>query len=219
MSKGVVKINHDFLSGIHKGESHTPNMYFHNNPMVRWIFWERLNVIANYINSNHSMKKGRCIDFGGGSGVFLPTLSLIFQEVILVDLDPSQAEIIIDKFELDNCKIVNGNVFDQSFDDVDCIIAADVLEHFECTMDVVSHLKTWMNSSTFLISSLPTENWFYVFLRKLFKQKKPIDHYHDSSYVENCLTEARLSCTKNRKTLPSPKPFDLFSIKEWKLLG
>jgi predicted TPR repeat methyltransferase len=218
MSKGIVRVDYDFLSRIHNGESHTPNMYFHNNPMVRWLFWERLNVIANYINNNRSIKRGKCIDFGGGSGVFLPTLSLIFQEVILVDLDPSQAEIIIDKFELGNCKIVNGDVFEQSFDDADCIIAADVLEHFEFTTDIVSHLKTWMSSSTFLISSLPTENWFYLVLRKMFKQEKPIDHYHDASYVENCLTEAGFSCTKNSRTLPLPKPFDLFSIREWKLI-
>jgi len=217
MRSNIVKINHDFLMRIHHGEIHTPNMYFHSNVLVRWLFWERLNVIAGYIKSNPYMNKIKCVDFGGGSGVFLPTLSSIFQEVILVDLDPSQANFVIEEYGLENCKVVKADAFEQSFENVDCIIAADVLEHFECTADIISQIKMWMNDSTFLVSSLPTENWLYVFLRKIFRQEKPIDHYHDSNYVESCLIEAGFSSTQNTRALPLPKPFDLFSIKEWRL--
>ena len=76
MSIGIASLNHDFLSGIHKVEYQTPNMYFYNNPMIRWYFWERLNVIVKYINSNYSMMKGGGLDFERGS-VFLSTLLLM----------------------------------------------------------------------------------------------------------------------------------------------
>jgi hypothetical protein len=90
MSKGILRIDRNFLSKIHQEESLTPNMYFFNNPMFRWFFWERLNVIVNYINSNYSMKKARCEDFEGCSSTFL--MSLLLLENCLIKTGPSCSE-------------------------------------------------------------------------------------------------------------------------------
>ncbi|NOQ29783.1 MAG: methyltransferase domain-containing protein [Helicobacteraceae bacterium] len=216
MQKYITKINMDFLQNIHTGYYHTPIMYFHKNIGVRWLFWERLNQISKIIQKNDSMKKTKCIDFGGGSGIFLPTLAKLFDEVILVDLEPSQAEIIIKEYNLTNCKIIKGNIFELTFKNIDCIIAADVIEHFDNTLDILNQLKTFMNNDTSLITSLPTENWLYVLLRKIFKQEKPVDHYYGSEEIEKVFRANGLKSTYN-KNIPICKPFNLFAITEWKI--
>ena len=217
MQKYINKVSMEFLQNIHTGYYHTPIMYFHNNVGVRWLFWERLNVISKFIHNNKNMKKKKCIDFGGGSGIFLPTLSKLFDEVILVDLEPSQAEIIVKEYKLNNCRIIKGNIFEMQFDNVDCIIAADVIEHFDNTQLILKQLKSFMNKDTFLISSLPTENWFYVLLRKIMRQEKPIDHYFGSYEIERVFNEEGYLSTLQTSSIPLMKPFDLFSIVEWKL--
>jgi len=217
MQKYIEKVSMEFLENIHTGYYHTPIMYFHNNIGVRWLFWERLNIISKFIQNNKYMNKSKCIDFGGGSGIFLPTLSKLFDEVILVDLEPSQAEIIIKEFNLTNCTVIKGNVFELKFTDIDCIIAADVIEHFDDTEAILSKLKTFMNKETFLITSLPTENWLYVLLRKIFRQEKPVDHYFSSYEIEQIFIDNGLINNTNFKSIPLIKPFDLFSIVEWKL--
>jgi len=217
MQKYIEKVSVDFLKNIHTGYYHTPIMYFHNNVGVRWLFWERLNIISKFIQKNKNMKKRRCIDFGGGSGIFLPTLSKLFDEVILVDLEPSQAEIIVKEFNLSNCRIIKGDIFELEFDNIDCIIAADVIEHFDNTQIIINQLKKFMTQETFLITSLPTENWLYVLLRIIFRQEKPIDHYFSSYEIEKVFKNSELACTNNNINIPLAKPFNLFSIVEWKL--
>jgi len=217
MQKYIQKVSMDFLQNIHTGYYHTPIMYFHKNAGVRWLFWERLNKISKIINKNQNIAKGTCIDFGGGSGVFLPTLSKLFDKVILVDLEPSQSEIIIKEYNLTNCTIIQGNVFELSFENIDCIIAADVIEHFDNTHLILNKLKTFMHSNTYLITSLPTENWLYVLLRKIFKQEKPIDHYFGAKEIEDVFIKDGLKKTKYSSNIPFIKPFDLFSIVAWKL--
>jgi predicted RNA methylase len=217
MQDYIKKIDYQFLKDSYLGNYRTPDIYFHGNSLVRWLFWERLNVISKFIDKNKDMKKRRCIDFGGGNGVFLPTLSELFDEVILVDLEPTQAELVIEKYNLKNCKIIKGNIFEMEFDNIDCIIAADVIEHFDNTQKILKKLKSFMNKDTYLISSLPTENWLYILLRKIFNQQKPIDHYFSSYEIENSFIKEDFVLV-NDTSLPLTKPFDLFSIKEWQIV-
>lgn len=216
MLDNVTMIEPSYLKAIHNGNYHTPTVYFHNNSGVRWLFWERLNKISGFILQNPNIKRGICLDFGGGSGIFLPTLSKLFKKVILVDLDPSQAILIKEKYKLDNCEIITADIFKSEFTDIDCIIAADVIEHFMDTDAVVSQLKGFMGKDTYLLTSLPTENWFYEFLRTVFKQKKPIDHYYGADQIEQVITKLGLQKMKRSK-IPFPLLFDLFSITSWKL--
>jgi len=100
MDQFIEKIDLSFLELIHNDNINTPTMYYHKNKIVRQMFWERLNVLAKFIQTNNKFRKKKCLDFGGGSGVFLPTLSSIFKEVILIYLDSSQANIIKGKYNL-----------------------------------------------------------------------------------------------------------------------
>ena len=208
-------IEPEYLKRIHNGYYHTPTVYFHSNSAVRKLFWKRFSSIAKIIQ-NSDIQYDTCLDFGGGSGVFLPTLSKLFKKVILIDLEPTQAILIKKKFKLDNCEIMKKNIFDCTFEKIDCIIAADVLEHFKNTDEIIVRLKKIMRKNTTLITSLPTENWLYILLRILFRQEKPIDHYYSSKEIKTRLKENGLIMNK-KINIPLPQPFSLFNINSWKL--
>lgn len=166
-----MKISPKFLKYTHNGYSETLNVYFHPYMAVRCLFLESFNQISTFIENNNNIKRKVCLDFGGGSGIFLPTLSKLFDKVILIDLEPSQAKIIKDKFQLDNCEIIKEDIFKCNFKDIDCIIAADVIEHFDDTAKIVNTLKGFMSNSSYLFTSLPTEYKIYDFMRFIFKEK------------------------------------------------
>jgi len=67
------------------------------------------------------------------------------------------------------------------------VIAADVLEHFQDLSFPVSVIKRWLKNDGRLYTSLPTENWIYTSLRKVFGVQKPEDHYHTGYEVERYL--------------------------------
>ena len=205
------KISPEFLKSIHNGHEHTPDVYFHSNIGVRWLFWERFNQITKFIEQNKNLKKQTCLDFGGGSGIFLPTLSKLFDEVILVDLEPSQAKVIKKEFNLDNCKIIEEDIFKCDFKDIDCIIAADVIEHFDDTSKIIHTLSKFMSKDSYLITSLPTEYKIYEFMRFVFREDKPIDHYFGADEIEHTIENIGFSLLRQKKLLP-PSPLSFFSV-------
>ena len=213
MRQFVEKVDLNFLESIHNGNINTPTMYYHKNKIVRQMFWERLNVLAKFIQTNNKLRKNKCLDFGGGSGVFLPTLSSIFEEVILIDLDSSQANIIKEKYNLQNVTVLEDDIYALDISDVDCIVVADVIEHFEDTRIILEKLKSLMTSDTYLLSSLPTENYFYDFIRLIGRQEKPWDHYFGAKQVEKVYED--LGFVKISSYSIPFKPFNMFSITQW----
>ena len=215
MKNYMKRIDIEYLKSIHNGNINTPTMYYNPIKIVREIFWNRLNILTKFIEENNNIKKNRCLDFGGGSGVFLPTLCEIFDEVILMDLDPSQAEIIKREYKLDNCKILKEDIYTYNIENIDCIIVADVIEHFQDTRQILNRLKSLMNRNTYLLSSLPTENWFYDFVRFVGKQEKPWDHYYGSNEIEIIYKELEFEQV-SKKYIPTA-PFNMFSMTQWRL--
>ena len=210
---GTVILTPSFLEKIYNFNPDTPDVYFHENSLVRRIFWSRLCAITTIITSCVMSKKS-CLDLGGGSGIFLPTLSRLFRQTTLVDLDPSQARIIQEKLLLYNCTILEADIFDCQCGPFDCIVAADVLEHFKDLNRIILRIKDFIASETILITSLPTENLYYYFARLLFNEKKPCDHYHSAAAVGRRLREHGFQNIYSVR-LPSPL-VPLFLITAWK---
>ena len=65
-------------------------MYLNGNWAVRHFFWMRPRLITSMIE-RLLPERSDCLDFGGGSGVFHPTLSRLFRTVTCVDLDQTEA--------------------------------------------------------------------------------------------------------------------------------
>lgn len=187
MSK-FIEIPKQFMESIAIGSERTPNIYYSGNILMRRVFWQRL-YLLNHLITRHTRKFGACLDFGGGGGVMLPTLAQYFKEVTLLDLDATEARQVTRQYRLENVLIAQEDMATCNFlkSGFDSIVAADVLEHFKDPLAPIVALHGWLADDGFLFTSLPTENWVYVALRKLFGVTKPVDHYHTGYEVETCL--------------------------------
>lgn len=206
-----------FLKSIAKGDVRTPSLYYHPNPLVRNFFWRRLRMIDAHMNSL-GIYSGRCLDFGGGSGVFLPTLSHRFTHVTCIDVEATDAQKVCQQYGLANVTLTEADIrnVDYSAAPFDAIVAADVLEHFYHLEEPVEAIRNWLSPQGYLFTSLPTENWLYLILRKLFGIKKPEDHYHKAVEVESFLQHTGFRAL-HRTHLPFIIPFaSLFIVTTWK---
>ena len=194
-----------------------PTLYSHKNFFLRESFWLRLRFIHRLMLKNYINEKN-CFDFGGGGGVFLPTLSYIFEHVACGDKFCNEAESIVKIYGLKNvdffeCDLLN---FKSSGKTYDVVIAADVLEHFPSLLAPVTKIKELLKAEGVLFTSLPSENSFYLFLRKIFGIQKPSDHYHTATQVESFL-EAQGFLRIQTLYVPLYVPlFKLFHVSAWK---
>jgi len=217
---GFIEIPHEVLEKIYTESDRTPSLYFSGNVLLRKFFWMRLYLI-NSLLCSFAGNREKCLDFGGGSGVLLPTLSELFKEVTLVDLETDQARRISDIYKLANINIVTGDIATVSIENAcyDVIVAADVLEHFKHLDVPVLLLSGLLGPGGLLFTSLPTENWVYVLLRKVFGIEKPWDHYHKGSDVEAYLGSKGFV---KLRTLAVPfliKLAPLFLVTAWRYNG
>ena len=213
-----IQVKANFLKAIASGNIHIPSLYYHPNLILRESFWLRLRAI-NYQMSQLGLKGGHCLDFGGGSGVFLPTLARRFTRVTCIDLDTTEAEALVEGYQLLNVNIVRADIsaVNYSATPFEVIVAADVLEHFQELDIPISVIRQWLSPNGYLFTSLPTENWFYVLLRKLFGIEKPKDHYLKSVEVESYLKRSGFVAVK-RIYLPLFIPFaSLFLVTAWRI--
>lgn len=215
----LIKISPDILKEFYlkcSPDESTPTLYFSPNRLIRWFFWLRLEVIIKLILKSMD-KFETCLDFGGGGGEFLPTLSRYFQKVVLLDLNTERASKVVNFFDLKNVDLVEKDVFhtDTDNEQYSLIVAADVLEHFIESEQVIKILKKKLNKDGLLITSLPTEGFSYVILRAILGIKKPDDHYYCSHEVELMLEKAGF-IKGHRVYLPFKyNIFALFSITVW----
>lgn len=186
---------------------------------VRLFFWLRLRFLAWLMHRHETRSSGtEVLDFGGGSGVFLPTLAHAFDSVTLIDRDISNARTLADRLTLNNIHMVAADIVAHDFGKArfDVIVAADVLEHFrDLPLDLIRH---WLKPGGRLYTSLPAETGFYDLLRRLFGKEKPHDHYHSAAQVESSLHHAGF---KKIGGLYHPliwPIFPLFYISAWQVM-
>lgn len=167
------------------------DVYCSPQALLREFFWFRLQLLTHLMN-RFTAKRGICLDFGGGSGVFLPTLRTGFDNVCLVDLNTQQAEMMVNIMGLKGVDIYSRNIEEFDFDKgcFEAIVAADVLEHFQDVAIPLNKIRNWLSDDGILFTSLPTENLTYRLLRLVFHKEKPVDHYHSAKEVESFIVGA-----------------------------
>lgn len=151
--------------------------YIHNNPLVRWIFWKRLKTVLSLTKPAKTV-----LDFGSGSGIFLPSLAKNFDEVYSIDLNTESLNYIKKLYGLENVRILKsqGETLPFKDDFFDIVFATDVLEHFKDSTFIQKEFRRVLKKDGYLIVSGPTENSLYRLARKfMYKRKKPLDHYTD----------------------------------------
>lgn len=217
-SAAFVAIPRDFLSRIATDSERIPQLYYSRYRSVRAFFWMRLRLVFRLM-CRFSPRARNCLDFGGGGGVFLPTLCRAFEQVVCIDLEIVEARAVRRAFGLENLRLVQGDIGAAELPEApfDAIVAADVLEHFRDLAVPIAALKRWLARDGTLYTSLPTENGLYVALRGVFGITKPEDHYHTGAEVESFLERsgfarvARLHVPLYWGILP------LFLVSAWKL--
>ncbi len=211
------KVSRSLLMEVATGNVRHPTLYGHFNPILREGFWWRLREIDRQM-ALLKLHGGRCLDVGGGEGVFLPTLAARFDKVVCVDLDTGGAKRLVERLSLNNAELTEG-LFEQSVFEApfDSIVAADVLEHYRELTEPLAAIRRWLKPGGYLFTSLPTESLAYRGLRKLFGVTKPSDHYRTAAEVEFILAENRFVPVLRRK-LPLPG-LSLFTLTAWNWRG
>lgn len=219
---GFIEIPADFLKTIARhdtvgGLDRIPTLYFSPHPPVRRFFWMRLRLIYQLIAATGG-RRGTVLDFGGGGGTFLPTLAASFERVVSVDLVTDEAAEVRDHYGIRNADVLRGDVatLELPAAPFDAIVAADVLEHFRDLRMPVDRILDWLGRDGYLYTSLPTESWLYVLLRKVFGVTKPEDHYHTAAEVERYLASRGLKAVRRSYVPLRISVFSLFRVTAWR---
>jgi len=212
-----VEIPGEFLAEIATDSDRIPKAYFTISSAIGRVFWMRLRFLHR-MAGRFAPRRDRCLDFGAGGGVFLPTLAGSFARVVAVDLETLEARRVIERFGLENVTLVQGDVADVELADApfDAIFAADVLEHFRQLDTPLRRLHEWLADDGVLFTSLPTENLLYVALRLVFGIEKPVDHYHTGHEVERALARAGFVRTKRWYVPLRLRIAPLYLISAWR---
>lgn len=186
--------------------------YSHPNPLINWLFWQRLRTAMNYIETNAPYEN--TLDFGCGSGVMLSFLAKHSKSVTAMDIDLVPLERVKTYIPLaENIQVLDANqvsisqLTPKSFD---LINALDVLEHVDDLPHTLAALLTLLKPGGRLVVSGPTENILYQIGRKLAGPEYS-GEYHERGIAEIKRELSRLARVEQIATLYWPIPlFEIF---------
>ncbi len=187
--------------------------YSHRNPLINWLFWQRLRVVMEYIERRAPFEQ--VLDFGCGSGVMLPFLGGHAQRVIGLDVDLHAYQAVSRRVPFP----ANIEVRDATQTPLESLPAAtfnlitalDVLEHVDDLPATLSGLLRLLKPGGWLVISGPTENIFYKIGRKLAGPEYSGD-YHERGILEVRAALGRLTPVHTVARLYPPVVlFDIFA--------
>jgi len=159
--------------------------YSHRNPLINWLFWERLRKVMDYTEPGAPYE--HILDFGCGSGVMLPFLCGISARVTAMDIDLLPFERVKQQrpfpanLQTHNAREITLKDLPQASFEV--IVATDVLEHVDDISGTLADMKNLIKPGGQVIISGPTENIFYKIGRALAGPEYSGD-YHERGILE-----------------------------------
>ena len=189
--------------------------YSHRNPVINWLFWQRLRVVMNFIEQRAPF--ANVLDFGCGSGVLLPFLASHSQHILGLDVDLLAYSVMSKRLNFPasiEVRDVNQNPLSSlpaaSFD---LITALDVLEHVDDLSATLHDLMRLLKTGGWLVVSGPTENIFYKIGRKLAGPEYS-GAYHERGIPEVRAQLGRLApVTTIARLYPPVTLFDIFAAR------
>lgn len=185
--------------------------YAHTNPLIDYIFWQRVETAYNYAKQHYP--KGKVLDFGCGTGLLSYAIANEGINVVANDVEFRPLKLVKTKVNFpQNIQFVEGdllklNLPESSFD---LIIALDVLEHINNIDDYIVEYKRILKPGGAVIVSGPTENILYKVGRKLAGEKFTGDYHVNNIGNIRQMFEKRMD-TKVIKRLIWPLTlFELF---------
>lgn len=187
--------------------------YAHSNPLIDWLFWQRLHVVMKTIAQNGPYQQ--VLDFGCGSGILLSLLARHSKSVVGHDINLQPYHLIGQYIDFPaNIIVADDNLNEYPPSSFDIITALDVLEHVHDLVNTLEQLMCLLKPGGKLIISGPTENLFYQIGRKL-AGKEFSGEYHERS-IHNILSLAQEKgkYAKISTLLPFLPLFIIFSIEK-----
>jgi 2-polyprenyl-3-methyl-5-hydroxy-6-metoxy-1,4-benzoquinol methylase len=171
---------HNLASEINNLDEQAVPSYLHSNKLMAWLFWQRLKVVINYLDT---LQIPHVLDFGCGSGVMFPYLIGRSESVVGYDIDLRASQYIINQLDLSGIQLINSvdGLNSIRFGSIDTILALDVLEHIDNLEEVLLEFERLLSKNGHIIVSGPTETFFYRLGRKMagFKRNYHVRNIYD----------------------------------------
>lgn len=191
--------------------------YSHPNPLINWLFWQRLRVVMDYIQRRAPYE--RVLDFGCGSGVMLPFLCGLSAQVTALDVDLRPFE-QVSRLRPFPPNLAVHDARQMTLKDLppasfDLIVATDVLEHVDDLPAVLADMRALLKPIGQIVISGPTENLFYRIGRKLAGPE------YSGAYHERGIPEVRAMLAGQMRVtqiaaLYWPLPlFEIFAVQSF----
>ena len=149
--------------------------YYNKNFIVKRLFIDRLEKTFDLLPSQ---KIVNALDIGTGSGIFLPTLSQISENVYGVDLSKVIFFVnhMLEKQDINNVFLTMGDVTSLPYESstFDLIVCLSLIEHVEDLHNAFSEMRRVMNDNSVLILGYPVENRFHRFFKWLSKKESSL---------------------------------------------
>lgn len=200
-------------------EAHSLDVYLAANPVLQAFFWRRVDYLVSIAHDLAAAGAlgGPAIDLGGGSGIVSASLACLFSEITLLDRDVRLARHVLTRSGSVAVNLVQADALAWAGPKkpARCVIAADVLEHFQDLEPIIGCVRRWLAPEGVLLTSLPTENLLYRALRVPFGKVKPHDHFHGAAAVEGALSKAGFRAVRRLYHPCKVNVLPLFRITAW----
>ena len=187
--------------------------YTHRNPLVRWIIRRRLRVIATRMRR---LGVRDYLDFGCGLGFLEVLMAGAGGRVFVTDLKLAPARAIHRHFLLEGIQYLEPDAWAGVIPpgSLDAIVAADVLEHVDDLKGYVDRFAGLLRPGGLFFLSGPTETPLYRLCRKIAGFTGEY-HVRDIYEIERVFEDGGWRLAE-RKLLPIPGPFQMFSVTIWR---
>lgn len=188
--------------------------YAHNNPLVDYIFWKRLDIAYSFVERSNNNTPLNILDFGCGTGVFSYHLAQDGHNLFALDLDLTPKNLLSSVINYpNNISFNQGDILELDIEGktFDYIVALDVLEHIplEILPKYLNKFKSLLKDGGAIIISGPTENILYKLGRKIAGRDFSGEYHETTISKIRELFEKEFNIRKTRKVF---WPFTLFEV-------
>lgn len=133
-------------------------LYMSKNPTRRWLHCTRRDWIIAALKLSSAKSNGKALEVGPGSGVYLPSLAQLFDEVVASDVQPAfldHARHLITNYP--NLSLVIDDITMSYFPNntFDLILCTEVIEHIPDSKAALREMHRIIKSGGTLILSTP----------------------------------------------------------------